>query len=105
MTALGTVGITTCDQGMTLLAFFCRWVLVRTFGFVLRFDLVDRPMTFDVAAEIKDEAILFVGMQAKTATDALIEQSRRHRRAQHHHAIDSWGIKARRENIDVAKKS
>ena len=62
MTALGTVGITTCDQGVTFLAFFCRWALVRPFGFVLRFDLVDRSVAFNVAAKVEDEAILFVGV-------------------------------------------
>ncbi len=105
MTALGTVRVAASDQGVTLLAFFRRRFLVRASGFVLGFDLVDRSVAFDVAAEVEDQAVLFVGMQTKAAADALVEQSRRHRWTQHHDAIDTRCIEAGRQNVDVAEKT
>ena len=74
-------------------------------GFVLRFDLVDRSVAFNVAAKVEDQAIFLAGMQTKAAADALIKQARRHRGTQHHHAIDSRCVETGGEHVYVAEKA
>ena len=73
MTALGTVRIAACDQSVALLAFLGWRFAAGSKLLFLRFDLVDWSVSFDVAAEVEDQAVLFIGMQTEAAADALVE--------------------------------
>ena len=69
MAALGAVGVSACDQCVTLFALLGRRHLIFAFVFFLGFDLVNRSVAFDVATKVEDQAILFIGVQPETTSD------------------------------------
>ena len=105
MSALGAARIATCDQGITLLTLLRWWLNSGTELLFLGFDLIDRTVAFDVATEVKNQAVLFVGMQPESTADALVQQARRHGWSQHNHAVDTRRIEAGRQHVHVAEES
>ena len=75
MTALGAVRIAAGYQCVTLLTLFSWWQLARSRLLLLGFDLVNRPVAFNIPAKIEHQTILFVGVQSEAATHALIQQA------------------------------
>ena len=70
---------------------------------LLNANIVDRPMTLDVPAEVQNQARFLPGMNSQAAADYLIVQTRRHRGAKDNDHIDGRRVKPFRQNVDVAE--
>ena len=60
-------------------------------------------MASNIPTKIKNEAILFAGMNSKPTSDGLREQARRNCRTQQYHAIDARGVEPLGQNVAIDK--
>jgi len=98
--AIWTRGISCRDHRMALRTFLGRGLAIALLD-RLHLDLVHRSVAQDVAVEIEDETILLAGVQAESATDHLVIETRRHRRTHERHAVDVGGVEAGGQHVHV----